>query len=250
MDRDLDGRKAIVTGSGKGFGRAIALRLAGGGADVLCADVDLASAEATAALVRGLGRRALACKADVSRTADVEGMVAAAAEAFGRIDILVNNAGVWENVPIEEISEESWDRVLGVNLRGVFLCCRAAVPRMKAQRYGRIVNIGSVAGRMGGTNAGADYVASKGGVIAFTKKLAMELGPFGITVNAVNPGPTRTDLTADWPEEYWRDVIKRIPLGRFGDTDDIAEGVAFLASDRAKFITGETLEVNGGLLVD
>jgi len=232
------------------MGRAIALRFAKGGAAVLAADLNLAGAVETVKEVEKLGAKALAYCVDVSRKPEVEEMVNAALKNFGRLDILVNAAGIWKGTPAEEIPEEEWDRILGVNLKGLFFCCQAAFPAMKGKGFGRIINIASVAGRTGGSYCGAHYTASKGGVIALTKRLAKEWAPYGITVNTVNPGPADTAMTADWPAEIKERIKANIPLGRFVQAEDIAEAVAFLASDAAAFITGETLEVNGGILMD
>lgn len=245
------GQTAIVTGAARGFGRAITRRLARGGAKVVAADINLAGAEETAALVKQDGGEALAVHTDVASAASVEGMVKAALTRFGnRVDILVNNAAIWTLVPTEELSEADWDRMVNVNMKGVFLCCRAVIPVMKRQRHGHIVNIASIAARNGGTFAGIHYVASKGGVLAMTKKLAKELGQYGIVVNGVNPGSSQTEMMVGWPEEILQGIIKNTPLGRMAQPEDIADTVAFLASDAARFVHGETVEVNGGILCD
>jgi NAD(P)-dependent dehydrogenase (short-subunit alcohol dehydrogenase family) len=248
----LKGQTAIVTGAGKGFGRAIAARLAQDGARILAADIHLPGAEETAAQIRAAGGEAGACAVDVASAASVEAMLRSALECGGgRVDILVNNAGIWKSTPTETTTEADWDRVLGVNLKGVFLCCRAVIPVMKAQGRGHIVNIASIAARNGGTFSGIHYVASKAGIVAITKKLAKELGAFGIVVNGVNPGHSDTgimaglDLTA-----LTETLVKNTPLGRAAEPGDIADVVAFLASDAARFVHGETIEVNGGLLCD
>lgn len=245
------GQTAIVTGAARGFGRAITRRLARGGARVVAADINLAGAEETAALVRKEGGEALAVQVDVASAASVEAMAKAALARFGgRVDILVNNAAIWQLLPTEELSEADWDRVVDVNLKGVFLCCRAVIPVMKQQGRGHIVNIASIAARNGGTLAGLHYVAAKGGVLALTKRLARELGPFGIVVNGVNPGTSQTEMTATWDPKIIEGIIKNTPLGRTVTPEDIADTVAFLASEAARFVTGETVEVNGGILCD
>lgn len=248
---EFDGQTAIVTGAARGFGRAITRRLARGGAKVVAADINLPGAEETAVLVEQDGGEALAVHTDVASAASVENMVKAALTQFGnRVDILVNNAAIWTLVPTEELGEADWDRMVNVNMKGVFLCCRAVIPVMKRQRRGHIVNIASIAARNGGTFAGIHYVASKGGVLAMTKKLAKELGQYGIVVNGVNPGSSQTEMMVGWPEEILQGIIKNTPLGRMAQPEDIADTVAFLASEVARFVHGETVEVNGGLLCD
>ncbi len=172
------------------------------------------------------------------------------AEEFGRLDVLVNNAGIYEVLPVEEISEAQWDRVLDVNLKGAFFCCQAVVPAMKRQGEGRIVSVASSAGKAGGTLAGAHYSVSKAGVICLTKQLARELGPYGITVNAVAPGRIDTPMIRVASDEENEAFVRRTPLGRLGTPEDVAGAVVFLASDAASFITGEIVDVNGGLLID
>jgi len=251
MEREFSGQTAIVTGAARGFGRAISSRLARGGARVVVADINLPGAEETVALIKREGREALAVATDVASAGSVEAMVKAALTHFGgRVDILVNNAAIWTLVPTEELSEADWDRMVDVNMKGVFLCCRAAIPIMKKQRRGHIVNIASIAARNGGSFAGIHYVASKGGVLAMTKKLAKELGQFGIVVNGVNPGSSPTEMMVGWPQDVLDGIIKNTPLGRMAQPEDIAEAVAFLASDAARFVHGETVEVNGGILCD
>jgi 3-oxoacyl-[acyl-carrier protein] reductase len=166
------------------------------------------------------------------------------------VDVLVNNAAIWTNVPTDELCEEEWDRMVNVNMKGVFLCCKAVIPIMKRQKRGHIVNIGSIAVRTGGTYAGIHYVASKGGVVAMTKKLGKELGQYGIVVNGINPGSSPTEMMVGWPQEILDGIIKSTPLGRMCAPEDIADTVAFLASDAARFVHGETVEVNGGILCD
>ena len=239
---EFSGQTAIVTGAARGFGRAITRRLARGGVRVVAADINIPGAEETAALVRKDGGEAVAVQTDVASAASVEDMVKAALGHFGnRVDILVNNAAIWTLVPTEELSEADWDRMVNVNMKGVFLCCRAVIPIMKRQQRGHIVNIASIAARNGGTFAGIHYVASKGGVLAMTKKLAKELGQYGIVVNGVNPGSSQTEMMVGWPEEILQGIIKNTPLGRMARPEDIADTVAFLASDAARFVHGETV---------
>ena len=248
---EFAGQTAIVTGSARGFGRAIARRLAKGGARVTVADVNLAGVEETATLIKQDGGDATPVPLDVTSAESVQAVIDRTLATYGnRIDILVNNAGIQILQPIEETTEEQWDRVIAVNLKGHFLTCRAVIPVMKTQGRGHIVNIASVGARNGGTFAGVHYIASKGGVISLTKKLGKELGQYGIVVNGVNPGPSLTDMMADWPRTIVDGVIKNTPLGRMAEPEDIADAVAFLASDAARFITGETIEVNGGMTCD
>ena len=248
---EFSGRTAIVTGVARGFGRAIVRRLAKGGARVVAADINLPGAEETVALVKQDGGEALAQSVDVSSAKSVETLVQAALSRYGgRVDILVNNAGLWKLTPTEETSEEEWDRIVNVNMKGTFLTCRAVIPIMRKQGKGHIVNIASVAARNGGTMAGVHYVASKGGVLAITKKLAKELGQYGIVVNGLNPGTSKTEMTKDWPPSLMEGIAKNTPLGRLVEPEDIAVVVAFLASDAARFVHGETVEVNGGIVCD
>jgi 3-oxoacyl-[acyl-carrier protein] reductase len=248
---EFAGQTAIVTGAARGFGRAIVRRLARGGARVVVGDINLAGAEETVALVKKDGYEAMAVKTDVASAESVETMVKAALTHYGdRVDVLVNNAAIWTNVPTDELREEEWDRMVNVNMKGVFLCCKAVIPIMKRQKRGHIVNIGSIAVRTGGTYAGIHYVASKGGVVAMTKKLGKELGQYGIVVNGINPGSSPTEMMVGWPQEILDGIIKSTPLGRMCAPEDIADTVAFLASDAARFVHGETVEVNGGILCD
>jgi 3-oxoacyl-[acyl-carrier protein] reductase len=248
---EFPGQTAIVTGVARGFGRAIVRRLARGGARVVAGDINMLGAEETTNMVKKDGGEATAFHLDVSSAQSVQAMVALALSKYGeRLDILVNNAGIWKLTPTEETSEEVWDRIVNVNLKGPFLTCRAAVPIMKRQGRGHIVNIASVAARNGGTMAGVHYVASKGGVLALTKKLGKDLGKYGIVVNGINPGTGQTEMTVDWPRTTMEGIIKNTPLGRLVEPEDIADAVAFLASDAARFVSGETIEVNGGIVCD
>ena len=249
----LRGRLAVVTGGARGIGRAICETLARDGADVAVVDLDKAGAEETAGLVRRAGRSAAAFRVDVSDEPAVEAFFAALGAAFGSgrvTDILVNNAGICPTTPVLDIRAAEWDRVLAVNLRGTFLMSREALRRMKERRLGRIVSIASAAAKLGGLTAGAHYAASKAGVIALTKSLALAAAPFKVNVNAVCPGPTTTDMTDAWGAETNRAFADKIPWKEYGKPQDIAEAVAFLASDRARYITGEVLDVNGGLVMD
>ena len=251
--RELEGRRAVVTGGARGIGRAICLVLAREGAEVVVTDLDLAGAEETAARVVAAGWAARAFRVDVSDEAAVERLYAGMAAAFGddgRVDILVNNAGICPTTPVLDIRAAEWDRVLAVNLRGTFLMSREAFRLMRKRRSGRIVSIASAAAKLGGLTAGAHYAASKAGVIAFTKSLALAGAPYRINVNAVCPGPIATDMTEAWGAETNRAFAEKIPWKEYGQPEDVAEAVAFLASDRARYITGEVLDVNGGLVMD
>ncbi len=247
----VENKIAIVTGAGRGIGRAIALQLAKQGAHVLVSDIDPESACSVAREIQALGRRSMAVRTDVSDEPQVQMMVRQCVEGFGKIDILVNNAGIVSTGSLTEISAEAWDRTMQVNLKSVFLCCKAVFPLMMAQRSGKIVNIASVAGKRGGGLLGNScYAASKGGVIAFTKGIAREGGPYNINVNAITPGLTETVMTSVLSDQQRESIVRAIPLGRAGKPEDIAAAVCFLASDSAAFITGEIMDVDGGLMMD
>ena len=245
----LADRIALVTGAGRGIGLAIARAFAQEGADVVIADLLPESAARAADEIRALGRSALALEVDVAQPAQVEAMVERAVGHLGRIDILVSNAGVSQRHDFLEMPIEEWDRVIGVNLRGVFLCGQAVARRMAQQGGGSIVNIASQRAVTPGRRQAA-YAASKGGVQTLTKAMALDLAPHGIRVNAIGPGPVRTDLTrASLSDPSQREeFLRRIPLGRIGEPDDIAGAAVFLASDRARFVTGHCLFVDGGWL--
>jgi len=245
----LEGRNALVTGAGRGIGRAIALALARDGAQVAVADVDGESAARVAAEAAALGRRAVAIRVDLTRRTEVEAMVARAVQELGSVDILVNNAG-WDKVaPFLESDEDTWDRIIALNFKGVLYTCRAAVPGMVERGGGRVVNIGSDAGR-GGSYGQAVYSGTKGAVIAFSKTLAREVARHKVAVNVVCPGLTETHLLQECRERMPKvmDAVTRaIPWGRVGAPEEVAEAVAFLASPAAEYITGQTLSVSGGL---
>ncbi len=244
----LAGRTAIVTGSARGIGKSIALKLAAEGADIVLNDIQ-AGAEAleeTAGEVRALGRRALPVVADVSVTADVNRLVDAAVQEFLRIDILVNNAGVTRDQLIMRMTDEEWDTVLDIDLKSAFLCTRAVLKHMLRARYGRIVSIASVVGIMGNASQ-ANYAAAKAGVIGLTKTIAKEMGSRGITANAIAPGYIETKMTEALDDKHRKALVERIPLNSLGTPQDVAEAVAFLASDSARYITGQVLGVDGGM---
>lgn len=247
----LKGKTAIVTGSGRGIGRAIALSMARQGANIVVNDVNLENAQKVVVEIEAMGGQAITVKADVTEETQVNAMFASCIDRFGRIDILVNNAGIVQTVPVTEITGDDWDRIMKVNLKGVFLCCKAAMPAMMAQRSGKIINIASVAGKRGGGLLGnSSYSASKGGVIAFTKTLAREAGAYGINVNAITPAFTDTDMTKGIDPEKKAFIIKMVPLGRVGQPDDIAGAAVFLASSLSDYMTGEMMDVDGGLMCD
>lgn len=243
----LTGKIALVTGGGRGIGRAIALTLAGYGADVAVNySGSREKAEAVAGEIRGLGRRAAAIKADISNREDCVRLFEETEKELGKIDILVNNAGITRDNLAIRMSEEEFEQVMDTNLKGAFFCMQLAAKSMLRQRKGRIVSISSISGVRG--NAGQiNYCAAKAGIVGMTKCLAKELASRNITVNAVAPGYIDTDMTAVLPEKVKEAVLAQVPLGRMGRPEDIAETVAFLASDRAAYITGQTIMVDGGM---
>jgi NAD(P)-dependent dehydrogenase (short-subunit alcohol dehydrogenase family) len=244
-------RVAIVTGSARGIGKETAQRLAAEGASVVISDINFDMARETAKEIEGSYKTKVSpVHTDVKKKADIHDLMESTMRGFGQIDILVNNAGIMYPTKIEDVSEEEWDEVLDVNLRGVFFCSQAVSPFMKEQRRGKILNIASVAGKIGGVASGAHYSVSKAGVICLTKMFAKVLAPFGITVNGIAPGPVDTAMSQLFSPQQREDLIKMCPLGRFADTGDIADAALFLLSDGAKHITGEILDVNGGMLMD
>lgn len=241
----LKDRVAIITGAARGIGRAIAGAFAAEGARLVLADVDRASLELAG---RDLG--ALAVPTDVSDEEAVRAMVVATAGRYGQIDILVNNAGICPLTPFESVSRAEWDRVIAINLTGAFLCSQAAMPHMQAANYGRIINISSVAGKMGGVMVGVHYAASKAGLLGLTWSLARLWAPFGITANAIAPVTVESELTREWPADVLERLRESIPLKRLASVADVSAAAVFLASEEAGFITGEVLDVNGGFLMD
>ena len=249
MSKPLEGKVAIVTGASRGIGRAIALELAQRGAQVVVNyNRSTEAAAEVVAAIEATGGQAAAVQADVSDFEQAGGLIQAGLEAFGQIDILVNNAGTTRDQLLMLMKEQDWDDVLRINLKSIFNCCKAVARPMVRRRQGRIINITSVSG-IAGQGGQTNYAASKAGIIGFTKSLAKELGPRSITVNCVAPGFVPTDLTADLPEDLLQKAIEVTPLRRMGQPEEIAYAVAFLASDEASFITGETLTVDGGLVM-
>ena len=249
----LKDKVAIVTGSSKGLGRAFALAFAREGADVVVNGRDVPGMEEVCAEIETMGRKALMVPADVREADQVKEMVSQTLAAFGRIDILVNNAGgaLFTPVEMDQLEEEHWDLVVDTNLKGAFLCAKEVLPPMKAQSYGRIVNVSSKAGRTYGTIACAHYVSAKAGVVGLTRQLAWETGRYGITVNAVAPGLFLSterikNLWASRPQEIKDQLMRETALGRLGEVDELAKVVVFLASDDASYVTGVVIDVNGG----
>ena len=243
-------RVAVVTGSGRGIGEATALALSKEGAYVVVSDIDARFAQKTSDQINSMQGKSIAVRADVSSRSEVKDLFNKTIERFGRIDILVNNAGIFSRTPILEISEDEWDRVIDVNLKGTFLCCQEAVPVMLKQRYGRIVNMASLAGKRGGVTSGIDYASSKGGVISFTRALAKHLAPHNILVNAIAAANIDTEILQAYEPEAREKQLREIPLGRFGRPEEVAKVVVFLVSDDAGYIAGETINVNGGVFMD
>jgi len=247
----LEGRVALVTGAGKGIGKAIALAFAREQSHVVINDIcPNQELKDVVSEISAYGVKGLPIQADVSQFEQVKDMIGHVERTFQRLDILVNNAGIIRRGTIETVTEEEWDQVIRVNLKGTFNCCKAVIDIMKRQRMGKIVNVSSVAGKMGDITSAPGYGPSKAAIDALTKTLARQLASYGINVNAVAPHAIETEMSAQWSEEKRKSIIEAIPLKRLGKPEDVAEAVVFLASDKASFITGEVLDINGGFLMD
>ena len=245
----LKDQVAVVTGSSRGIGAATAIKLAEEGADVVINyNNDEKSAEETAEKIRNLGRKALIIQGNVAEMADAKKLIKATIKEFEKIDILVNNAGITKDGLLLRMKEKDFNNVIDVNLRGTFNCTKQAIRYMMKQRHGKIVNLSSVVGLMG--NAGqANYAASKAGVIGFTKSVAKEVSKRGINVNAVAPGYISTDMTEELPAQVKEDMLKNIPLDRFGEVEDVANVIMFLVSPLANYVNGQTINIDGGMLM-
>lgn len=250
MKLNLTGKTAIITGAAQGLGKAITLALAAEGVTVIIADIDLEKAEQVLEKVKKSNAEGMVVKTDVSNAGDIDALVNKTAERYGHIDILVNNAGICPRTKFEDINEQEWDKVMAINLKSVFMLSQTVFPYMKSQKYGRIVNIASGAGKVGGVQVGAHYSASKAAIICLTKSLALSGADYGINVNAVCPGVIATEMTTAISDEQIKKYGEMIPLGRMGSAEDVANMVLFLVSEPAGYITGEISDVNGGFIMD
>lgn len=244
----LNGKVAIITGSGRGLGKEAALLFAEEGAKVVVCDINKEAADEVASAINGNGGEAMAARVDVTDVASIQTMADAVMQRFGKIDVLVNNAGITADAQLVKMTDDQWDRVINVNLKGVYLCSKAIAPLMIAKGSGRIINTSSVVGVYGNFGQ-SNYVATKAGVIGMTKVWAKELGRKGITVNAVAPGFTMTEMMATVPEKVLTTIKEKTPLGRLGEPRDIAYAYLYLASDEASFVNGATIQVDGGLVL-
>jgi NAD(P)-dependent dehydrogenase (short-subunit alcohol dehydrogenase family) len=246
---ELKDKLAIITGAGKGIGKAIAQKFFEEGALVALWDIDLHGVENVAGSLDSSEERAIAWKADITNEREIENAISEVVKKFNRIDILVNNAGISRHKPIEEMTLEAFEAVIKVNLTGTFLCCRAVAPTMKVQGAGKIINIASLGGRTGRPGVGVNYAASKAGVIGLTQTLARELGPSGIYVNAIAPGPILTEQTKQYSAEVFASWNVGRAVNRDGLPEDVADAAVFLGSHRSDWVTGATLDANGGILI-
>jgi NAD(P)-dependent dehydrogenase (short-subunit alcohol dehydrogenase family) len=246
---DFTGKTVIVTGGANGIGRGCCMKFASLGANVAVADIDIKKAQETAKQITAAGGSAKPFHVDLTNVKEILAMARFAAEEFGGVHILVNNAGLLHSTAIEDITEEEWDRISAVNLKAVFFACQAVLPYFKKNGWGRIVNMSSLAGRNGGFANGLAYSATKAGVIGLTKGLATRLAKYNINVNAICPGTTRTDILREFTDEKIHELEGKIPLGRLGSVEDIANAVSFLCAEEASFITGVSLDVNGGMYI-
>ena len=245
-DSSLSGQVAIVTGGGRGIGAEIVKALAGAGAAVAIVDVAIEGAQELANQIKSNGGNAIAVKASVTSLEEMEGVVKKTVDELGGVHILVNNAGITRDNLVMRMSEEDWSLVLDVNLKGAFICTKAVLRTMTKQRAGRIVNIASIVGQIGNAGQG-NYSASKAGLIGFTKSVAKEVGSRNVTVNAVAPGFIKTAMTDKLPDEVKEKMFEQIPLGQFGEAEDVAQAVLFLSSPAARYITGNVIQVTGGM---
>lgn len=248
--RRFEGKVALVTGAAKGMGRQVSLDLAREGARIVGSDIDVQGLAELEADLKRAGAQCEVVRCDMADRAQVEAMIAAAMKRFGRVDVLINNAGLLLTGTIEETTDEVIDRTLDINVKGILYAIRAVTPIMKAQRYGRIVNVSSITGKNGDNSTLFVYGASKGAVISLTRSVARQLGPFGITTNAVAPHAIMTGMMSYWDEEKKRSISDKIPVRRLGTVEDCSALMRFLAADEASFINGETVNLNGGYYMD